>query len=116
MVFALVRRLVGVLAVFSVVFAPAATHEGGDNTPAAPPDADLSGAVLAPTFTSSELAVGRSSEDSADEHDEERAGYALGEMHVHTGSLGVTARAVTETVAAANSIPQAWASRAPPAS
>lgn len=114
--FAVVRRLAGILAVFSLVFAPAASHIGAESTPAEPPDADLSGAVLAPTFTSSELAVGRSSEDSADAQDEEVAGYTPGEMHVDTGSVAPTAQAVAETIAATNSITQAWASRAPPAS
>ena len=111
MLAAVAKRVAGVLAVFAVVFAPAASDMGAGHASEAPSGTDLSGAVLAPTFASSELAIGRAVHDVADDEGTIVAGHQPGSdvpprsEHRPTWSVG-----------AEDSSAEAWSSRAPPAS
>ena len=113
---AVVRRLAGVVAVFAVVFAPAAgdlTSGSGSNEPA---PTDLSGAVLAPTFASSELALGRFSEHTVDNDDRvEHAGYQPEDPDTPRHRTDGPVPTASETVGPGSAVAQGWSQRAPPA-
>lgn len=104
------------MAVFAVLFAPAAgdlTSGSGSNDPA---PTDLSGAVLAPTFASSELALGRFSEPSVDEDDGvEHAGYQPADPDTPRLPTDGPIPTASETVGPRSEVAQAWSQRAPPA-
>ena len=110
------KRVAGVLAVFAVVFAPAASDIGPGHASDALSGTDLSGAVLAPTFASSELAIGRPVHDVADDEGTTVAGHQPGGSDVPPRSEHRPTWSVAETIGATHSSAEAWSSRAPPAS
>jgi hypothetical protein len=110
------KRVAGVLAVFAVVFAPAASDIGPGHASDVPSGTDLSGAVLAPTFASSELAIGRAVHDVVDDEGTIAAGHRSDGPDLPPRSEHRPIRSVAETTAATYSSAEAWSSRAPPAS
>lgn len=109
------RRLAAVVAVFAVMFAPGAVDAPSAAEPAEPAPADLSGAVLAPTFTSSELTLGRTEEAVADGQCTDVAGFSPDMAHERAAAVTGAKAPMPEVVDPTECSEGTWSERGPPA-
>lgn len=111
-----VRRLAAVVAVFAVMFAPGAIEAPSAAEPVEPAPADLSGAVLAPTFTSSELTLGRTEEAVVDGQCTDVAGFSPDTPHEPAAAVAGGKAPMRAVVDPAECSGGASSERGPPAS